>query len=165
LRQDALAAWSQFVALTPKAARRVALGFSLGTGVLIDVAEELHPAPGLLVVAGGFASAREMAVALGYVPGWASWALPDLWNNEQRLSHVAAPVLIIHSRVDEVIPYRDAQRLCRAGGGPRRLLPLEGLAHDGPLNPAGAGAFWQAVIDVAASGDIGRIRGASDSCR
>lgn len=145
LRQDGLAAWRQFVALTPQASRRVVLGFSLGSAVLLDVAPRLQPRPQGLVIGAGFASAREMAVSVGLVPDWAAWLLPDLWNNEERIAEVELPLLILHGRNDGLIPVRDALRLCRAAPGPRRLVLLEHLPHDAPLEPARSAGFWDAV--------------------
>lgn len=154
LRQDALAAWGRFVALTPGAARRVALGFSLGTAVLVDAAPQLEPPPQAVVLGAGFASAREMAVSLGLVPGWAAWALPDLWNSEASIASVAPPLLIVHSRSDEFVSFRDALRLCRAARAPRRLVALDGLTHDAPLDPSASNGFWQPVIDAAHAAEL-----------
>jgi alpha-beta hydrolase superfamily lysophospholipase len=146
LRQDALAAWTRFVALTPQAGSRFVLGFSLGSAVLLEVAPQLEPAPKGLIVGAGFASAREMAVLTGLVPRWAAWLLPDLWNNERHIAQVQQPLLIVHSRADEDVPLQDALRLCRAARAPRRLVMLDGLAHEAPLEPAQSAPFWSAVL-------------------
>lgn len=164
LREDARAAWQRFVADTPRTVRRLALGFSLGSGPLLEVAPSLQPAPAALVLVGGFASARDTAVALGYVPAWAAWALPDLWHNERAIGLVGLPVLIAHSRGDELIPFGDALRLCRAGGGPRRLLPLEGLTHDAPMQPEASAALWSAVLALARGQGLGSVVAAHETC-
>jgi fermentation-respiration switch protein FrsA (DUF1100 family) len=135
------------------------LGFSLGSAVLLDVAGGLRPAPDGIVVGAGFASAREMAVATGVVPGWLAWALPDVWNNEARVSGLAAlplppALLIVHSRSDEVVPVGQAHRLCEAARGARRLVLLDGMSHDGPLMPGKAEAFWRPVVDFVRSGRL-----------
>jgi hypothetical protein len=145
LRQDGFAAWKRFVALTPQASRRFVLGFSLGSAVLLEVAPRLQPPPQGLIVAAGFASAREMAVVTGLVPRWAAWLLPDLWNNERQIARVALPLLIVHGRGDELIPAQDALRLCRAARAPRRLVLVDGLSHDAPLEPAQSAGFWTVV--------------------
>src|SRR5207253_2409200 len=62
LHEDGLAAYGQFLAMTPRASRRYVMGFSLGSGVLLDVISALRPAPAGLVIAAGFTSAREAAV-------------------------------------------------------------------------------------------------------
>ena len=146
LRQDALAAWARFVALTPQARGRFALGFSLGTAVLVDAAPMLEPVPNGVVLGAGFASAREMAVRIGLVPGWAAWLLPDLWNSERDIAQVEPPLLIVHSRADEDVPPADALRLCMATRAPRRLVLLDGLSHEAPLEPAQSAPFWDAVL-------------------
>ncbi|MDZ5457770.1 alpha/beta hydrolase [Azohydromonas lata] len=146
LRQDTLEAWARFVALTPQAAGRFALGFSMGSAVLLDAAPLLEPAPKGLVLGAGFASAREMAVRVGLVPRWAAWLLPDLWNGERGIAQVAQPLLIVHSRADEDVPVGDALRLCQAARAPRQLLLLDGLTHDAPLEPAQSAPFWDAVL-------------------
>lgn len=108
LREDGLAAFERFVALTLDAARRYVMGFSLGSAALLDVADRLQPRPSGAIIASGFASAREIAVSEGRVPGWLAWLLPDVWNNEERVSFVEVPLLIVHSRADEVIPFQQA---------------------------------------------------------
>lgn len=146
LRQDALQAWARFVALTPQAAGRFALGFSMGTAVLVDAMPLLAPAPKGVVLGAGFASAREMAVLTGLIPHWAAWLLPDLWNSERDIARVAQPLLIVHSRADEDVPAADALRLCHAARAPRRLVMLDGLSHEAPLEPAQSAPFWDAVL-------------------
>jgi len=164
LQEDARAAWQQFVALTPHAHRRVALGFSLGSAVLADALGDLQPPPHAVVIGAGFASAREMAVSTGLVPGWAAWVLPDVWNTERALAGIGPPLLIVHSRNDELIPAEQASRLCRAARGPRRMVLLDGMLHDDPLEPARSQAFWGVVIDAMRSGDFGAAGDARRAC-
>lgn len=146
LAEDARAAHARFVALTPRASAHHELGFSLGSAVLIDAAAQLRPRPDGLVIAAGFASAREMAVATGLVAPWAAWALPDLWNNEKRLADIDLPLLIVHGRNDEVVPVEHAYRLRAAARGPHRLVVLDDLLHDAPLDPVASAKFWNTVI-------------------
>lgn len=63
LHQDGLAAWQRFVAFAPSGTRRYVLGFSLRSAVLLDVVNRLQPPPDGIVIASGFASTREVAVA------------------------------------------------------------------------------------------------------
>lgn len=154
LAEDARAAHAQFVALTPRASAHHALGFSLGSAVLIDVAAQLRPRPDGLVIAAGFASAREMAAATGLIAPWAAWALPDLWNNEKRLADIDLPLLIVHGRNDEVVPVEHAYRLRAAARGPRRLVVLDDLLHDAPLDPVASAKFWHTVIGGVTSGHL-----------
>ena len=147
LRQDTLAAHARFVALTPRASRRVALGFSLGSAVLLDAAARLRPAPDAIAIGAGFASAREMAVLAGRVPRGLARLLPDAWNGAARIARLGAmPLLLLHARDDEVVPLSQARRLHAAAGRRARLVVLEGIGHDAPLSPREAAGFWGEVV-------------------
>ncbi|KAI3589122.1 Bem46 protein [Cupriavidus sp. U2] len=146
LREDALAAFAQFRATAPLAARHYVMGYSLGSGVLLDVLDGLRPLPDGLVIGAGFSSARAAAVATGLVPGWLAWALPNPWNNIARLRASKLPVMLIHSRRDETIPFRQAEHLARAAHGPSRLVVFEDLPHNAAIETPFMKTFWAPVI-------------------
>ncbi|MGA8053603.1 MAG: alpha/beta fold hydrolase [Burkholderiales bacterium] len=152
LHQDGLAAYERFLRLTPRSGRRYVFGFSLGTAALLDVVNDLQPPPDGVVLAGVFASAREMAVSTGLASRWLAWLLPDVWNSEDRVGLLKTPLLIIHSRADEVIPYQHAERLDRAATGPHRLILFDGLTHDAPITPGEAEFFWAPIVRYMRSG-------------
>ncbi len=62
--------------------------------------------------------------------------LPARWLS--RLSHatrdyvrdVRCPILIIHSRDDEIIPFRHGEAIFAAANEPRTLLPIRGTHND-----------------------------------
>lgn len=154
LHDDGLAAWRRFVSDTPNASRRYVMGFSLGSGALLDVLDGLQPAPAGMVIAGGFASAKEAAVETGRVPAWIARLLPDPWDNEDELRQSRLPVLFVHSRADEVIPFTHAERLVRAAAGDKRLVAFSALPHDAPTDPAHEGEFWPPIIEYLRSGKL-----------
>ncbi|WP_059413330.1 alpha/beta hydrolase [Cupriavidus basilensis] len=159
LREDGMAAYDQFLAATPRAARRYVMGFSLGSGALLDVAQALRPAPAGMVIAAGFTSARAAAVVTGRVPAWMARLLPEPWDNEERLRRSRLPVLVVHSRADDVIPFSHAERLARAAAGPRRLVALAALPHDAAIEPQWQEAFWAPVVAYLRSGNLGEAGG------
>ncbi|WP_423194231.1 alpha/beta hydrolase [Cupriavidus sp. H18C2] len=146
LRQDALAAYTQFRAAAPRAARHVVMGYSLGSGVLLDVLGGLQPLPDGVVIGAGFRSARAAAVATGLVPGWLAWALPNPWDNIARLRALKLPVMLIHSRCDATIPFHHAEHLVRATQGPSRLVVFECLPHNAAIDATCMNTFWAPVI-------------------
>lgn len=146
LREDALAAFAQFRAAAPQAARHFVMGYSLGSGVLLDVLADLRPLPDGLVIGAGFCSARSAAVATGLVPGWLAWALPNPWDNIARLRALKMPVMLVHSRRDETIPFRHAEHLARATQGPSRLVVFENLPHNAAIETPFMKTFWAPVI-------------------
>lgn len=154
LRQDALAAYEQFRAATPHAVRHHVMGYSLGSGVLLDVVQQLSPQPDGMVIGAGFCSARSAAVATGLVPWWMAWALPNPWNNVARMRSLALPVMLIHSRKDETIPFRQAEHLAHALHGPHRLVVFEELPHNAAIETPYLAKFWAPVIDWLNSGRL-----------
>ncbi|AGW93650.1 MULTISPECIES: alpha/beta hydrolase [Cupriavidus] len=146
LREDALTAYQHFVAATPAAKRRVVLGHSLGSGILLDVAWRFDPQPDGYVIAAGFSSARLAAVQTGRVPGWAAWLLPDPWNNAARASRLARPLLVVHSRDDAVIAPRHAERLASAARQLHALVMLDAMPHNAAILPDHIGVFWAPIL-------------------
>ncbi|WP_407935942.1 alpha/beta hydrolase [Cupriavidus necator] len=146
LRQDALTAYQRFVADTPMAKRRVVLGHSLGSGILLDVARRFVPQPDGYVIAAGFSSARLAAVQTGRVPAWAAWLLPDPWNNAARASKLTQPLLVVHSRDDAVITPPHAERLASAARQLHALVMLDAMPHDAAIVPDHIAAFWAPIV-------------------
>jgi fermentation-respiration switch protein FrsA (DUF1100 family) len=146
LREDARAAYRMFLAATPDATRRYVLGHSLGSGVLLDVARGLAPAPDGVVIASGFSSARTAAVQTGRVPPRLAWLLPDPWNNAARMRRLELPLLLVHSRADEVLPLAHAERLAQAASNLQELVLFDGMPHDAAILPDYMEAFWAPVI-------------------
>lgn len=146
LREDALTAYRHFVAATPAAKRRVVLGHSLGSGILLDVAWRFDPQPDGYVIAAGFSSARLAAVQTGRVPGWAAWLLPDPWNNAARASRLARPLLVVHSRDDAVIAPRHAEHLASAARQLHGLVMLDAMPHNAAILPDHIAAFWAPIL-------------------
>ena len=72
--------------------------------------------------------------------------LPDPWDNERRLRDVHLPLLVVHSRTDEVIPFSHAERLAHAAASPSALVALDGVPHDAAIQPRWEDAVWQPII-------------------
>jgi len=154
LREDALAAYLQFREAASDASRHYVMGYSLGSGVLLDVVASLQPQPDGVVVGAGFSSARAAAVATGLVSRWIAWALPDPWNNIARVRKVKLPVMLVHSRLDATIPFRHMQHMARAIPGPSRLVVFEQLPHNAAIEPAFMKTFWAPVTRYLSSGKL-----------
>ncbi len=128
---DAEAAWRY---LTQE--RRVApgeivvFGRSLGGPIAAQLA--LRQAPAGLVVESAFTSVTDLASEI-------YWFLPVRWMSrfryptEEFLRDVECPVLIIHGRDDEIVPFAHAKALYAAANEPRTLLELPGGHNDATL--------------------------------
>jgi uncharacterized protein len=129
--EDALAAWRHLVEERGIDSRRVILfGRSLGGAVATWLATEHRPRG--LIVESTFRSVPDLAAEL-------YWFLPVRrlarveYPVEGLLPAVEAPVLVIHSRDDEIIPYRHGQALYEAANEPKQLLELAGDHNTGFL--------------------------------
>ncbi|RZT36460.1 alpha/beta hydrolase [Cupriavidus agavae] len=154
LREDALAAYLQFREASSAAARHYVMGYSLGSGVMLDVVGSLQPQPDGVIVGAGFSSARAAAVAKGLVSRWVAWALPDPWNNIARVRKLRLPVMLVHSRLDATIPFHHMQHLARAIPGPSRLVVFEQLPHNAAIEAAFMKTFWAPVAQWLATGKL-----------
>jgi fermentation-respiration switch protein FrsA (DUF1100 family) len=117
-------------------ARLVFHGRSLGGGVACALAA-VRP-PTALVLQSTFSSLALMA--------WQSMRVPrllvlDPFDNAGVVSRLDVPLLVVHGRHDEVIPYAQGQAL--AAAAPKgRLLTLECGHNDLPMDSV----FWQEVL-------------------
>ena len=134
--RDADAAWRH---LTEErgvvASDIVVFGRSLGASVASRLAMEHQPLA--LILESSFTSVPD--VAQDIYP----W-LPVRWLS--RLSHatrdyvrdVQCPVLVIHSRDDEIIPFRHGEEIYASANEPRTLLAIHGTHNDAFLRDARA---------------------------
>lgn len=126
--RDAEAAWAY---LTQERGVRpqdiVVFGRSVGASVAAKLASEHDPSG--LILESSFTSVPDIAAELY------RW-LPARWLS--RLSHatreyvrdVRCPVLVVHSRDDEIIPFHHGEAILAAAPEPRSLLVLHGTHND-----------------------------------
>ena len=143
-REDGFAAWRAFRARLPAATRACAYGLSLGSGVLLDVASELTPAPDCVATSGAFTSARDLAVLFHRVPRWLAKLLPDVLDNVEGAARLKAPLLVEHGDRDELFPVAYAERIAAAHPG-AELAIVPGMKHGDPVaHPTEAA--WRSVV-------------------
>lgn len=126
--EDARAAWRYLVEDRAVPAERVIVfGRSLGGAVAAVLAAEHRP--GGLIVESAFRSVPDLAAEI-------YWFLPVRrlarieYPVERKLRSVQAPLLIVHSRDDEIIPFHHGEVLYRAANAPKQLLELSGGHND-----------------------------------
>lgn len=144
LHQDGKAAWAAFRARLPPGTRACAYGLSLGSGVLLETAPELQPAPDCLIVYGAFTSGLAAAAHLRNLPAPLIGLLPDVFESEKNARRAPAPLLVQHGDADELFPVSMAEGIARAA--PQgRLLVMPGYKHAQPLVEPDDAA-WDPVI-------------------
>jgi len=122
--RDADAAWEHLVTERGEdPARTVVFGRSLGGAVATWLATKHKPAA--LIVESSFTSVAEMAAHLyPFMP--VRLILRLRYPVIDFLARITCPVLIVHSRDDEIIPFSMGKALYKAAPAPKAFLELEG---------------------------------------
>lgn len=128
---DAMAAWDY---LTDKRNipedKIVIFGRSLGAAIAAYLASEVDPRA--VILESGFTSIPDMASKI-------YWYLPArhlsrfYYPTAKHAARIDAPVLVIHSSEDELIPYSHGQKTFEAANEPKKLFTMTGSHNDGFL--------------------------------
>lgn len=126
---DAEAAWRYLTEQRRIPSCRIVLfGESLGGAVASWLAARQQPAA--LVIASGFTSVPDLAQHFyPFMP--VRWLARLRYDTRENLRAVTAPLLIAHSREDEIIPFEHGQALYAAANPPKHFLELAGGHNDG----------------------------------
>lgn len=108
------------------AERIILFGHSLGTGVAVETATRV-PAAALVVEAGYTSIADRGQELYPYLP--VRYIMRSHFASLEKIARVRVPILFLHSRTDDVIPYAHGERLFAAATGRKRFVTVRG-AHD-----------------------------------
>lgn len=127
--RDAEAAWRYLTDARGIAPQQIVIyGRSLGGGVASHLAAQ-HRA-GALVLESSFTSLHDAAAGVyPWLP--VHWLLRYRYPVQENLARVAIPVLIMHSRADELIPFAHGERLYAAAAEPKRFFEIGGTHNEG----------------------------------
>ncbi|MDW4551245.1 alpha/beta hydrolase [Defluviimonas sp. D31] len=110
--------------------RIVLFGRSLGAAVAAYVAGRQKP--GALILESGFVSVPDLGAAIyPWLP--VRWLARIRFPTDEFLQSSACPVLVIHSRDDEIIPFEQGVKLHAAARLPKAFLEIRGGHNDGFL--------------------------------
>jgi fermentation-respiration switch protein FrsA (DUF1100 family) len=129
--RDAEAAWRYLtVERRIPASRIILFGRSLGAAIAARLASRQQPAA--LIIESGFVSVPELA---GRLYPWlpVRWLARFKYATSTHLKHLSVPVLIIHSRDDEIIPFDQGRSLFESAHEPKHFMELRGGHNDGFL--------------------------------
>ena len=130
LLSDAAAAYA-FAVARYDAARIVAWGFSLGTGVAVALAAD-RPV-GRLILEAPYTSTADMAASL-------FWFMPvrlvmrDQFRSDERIGRVTIPLLIMHGDRDPAIPIHFGERLFALAHEPKQFVRFPEGGHENLQN-------------------------------
>ena len=147
--RDAEAAWKWLTQARGVPPDRIAVfGRSLGGSIAAWLAAEHTPAG--LMVESSFVSVPELAAGLyPFLP--ARLLSRFSYDTAAYLGRRVCPVLVVHSRHDEIIPFEHGQRLFEAAREPRQFLEILGSHNDGFLMSGqlyrdGVEAFFDQIL-------------------
>lgn len=126
IRRDAQAAWRYLREERGiPASRIVVFGRSLGAAVAADLAAQVNP--GAVILESAFTSAADLGAALyPWLP--VRLLIRHEYEVLERVSAIDAPILVVHGRDDEIVPFGHGRRIAGASGAP--LLELRGGHND-----------------------------------
>lgn len=128
---DAEAAWHYLVTERHIAPQRIILfGRSLGAAVAARLATNRRPAA--LIVESAFTSVPDMAAEL--YPWLPTRLLRRLhYNTLAAVRQISCPLLVIHSRQNEIIPFQHGEAIFAAADTAKDFLEIKGGHNDGFL--------------------------------
>lgn len=148
LYRDGEAAVDALLAAGIAPERLVFVGRSLGSGVATEMA--LRRTCALLVLISPYTSMVDMG---RIVAGpFAAFAVPDRYDNLEKIGRVRVPVVILHGVLDEVIPVRMGRRLA-AVSSKIRLVEVPGASHN--VFPGLEEILAREILEIAAGGLAG----------
>ncbi|RMD70539.1 MAG: alpha/beta hydrolase [Gammaproteobacteria bacterium] len=134
----------------------IVFGRSLGGAIAAHLAA--RRAPKALILESTFTSLPELAAELyPFLP--AKWLTRFRYDTRGALKDLRSPLLIIHSREDEIIPFHHALSLYRTAPPPKALLAIHGSHNGGfreslPLYTQGLEGFLAFLEGQSLPGDL-----------
>ena len=108
----------------------IVFGRSLGAAVAAHLATRYQVRA--LILESAFTSVPDMAAALyPFLP--TRWLVRFSYATKDSVENRSCPLLVIHSRDDEIVPFEQGQALFAAANPPKRFLELRGGHNDGFL--------------------------------
>ncbi|MCG6663361.1 alpha/beta hydrolase [Halomonas kenyensis] len=131
--EDARTAWRWLTEQAEASPGEIVLfGRSLGAAVAAELAASLAPdvEPAALILESPFRSVPALGQQLyPFLP--VRWLATLDYPTERYVSEISAPILVIHSRDDEIIPYSEGEAVFQAAGEPREMLTIQGGHNTG----------------------------------
>lgn len=125
---DARAAWDHLVGKRGVPPERVVVfGRSLGGAIAAHLAAERTPRA--LILESAFSSVPDLASDLSWLP--LRWIACFDYETAESVKAVKCPVLVVHSREDEVVPFAHGERIFSAAPAPKSFLEIRGSHNAG----------------------------------
>jgi len=127
--RDAEAAWNYLNYNQGISGNQIIIfGRSLGASIAGWLAGQHTPAA--LIIESGFTSVASMGQRFyPFLP--VRWLTHIKYDTKRYIKHVSCPVLVAHSKTDEIIPYQEGREIFEAAPWPKQFLEMQGGHNDG----------------------------------
>ena len=106
----------------------IIFGRSLGASIATWLASKQTPAA--LIIESGFTSVPAMAQRLyPFLP--VHWLTHFKYNTKQYVKNISCPVMVAHSKGDDIIPYDEGREIFEAAPMPKQFLEMRGGHNEG----------------------------------
>ncbi len=145
-------------AIAPK--EIVIFGRSMGGAAAAHLAAKTKPAA--VVLESTFTSIPDVVRGLPLLGPVLALAVRHHFPNIQIIPNIQAPILIIHSKDDHIIPYAHGQRLYEAATAPKEFLHISGDHNEGfvlsmPVYMEGWERFLEPLLPAASTNDASEL--------
>ena len=129
--------------------RIIVFGRSLGASIAAWLASQHRPAA--LILESPFSSVVSMGQRLyPFLP--VKWLAKFSYDTRQYVSAITCPLLVVHSKTDEIVPYAEGRLVFDAAPADKRFLDIRGGHNDGFLASGqtyinGLESFIEAVLE------------------
>jgi len=129
--QDAQAAWNYLTHTQHYQAEEIIVwGRSLGAAIAANLAAKQQPKA--VILESSFTSVPDLATQL-YPLLPVRWISHYQYNVMDSVKNIRRPILIVHSRDDEIIPFKHGARLFEAANEPKEFLEIKG-SHNASID-------------------------------
>jgi len=146
---DAEAAWNYLTEQRNISQKEIVIfGRSLGGAIAADLAKDKTPK--VLIIDSTFTSFQELAADKSYeifFPIPVALLSRFEYNTIEDIKRASCPVLIVHSKDDETIPYSHGCKLFKWANEPKEFLKISGTHNEGFLTSKGYEVGLAAFID------------------
>jgi len=132
---DGTAALDYLVKREGKISKRIIIyGQSLGGHLAATVADRNQEKIDGLVVEGAFSSHRDIAADMMGIFGWLGRiSTAEKYSGKKSIKTYKKPLLVIHSREDKTVPYKQGVKLYEKGNQPKSFYQIDSCHICGPL--------------------------------
>lgn len=126
----------------------IIMGRSLGSASAIEIASSYENEIGGLIIESGFAYIMPLLSLLGINTDKLSISGESGFHHIEKIGSFNKPVLVIHARLDHIIPFTDGLALYNASKSPKkRLLEIKHANHNN-IFELGLAEYMQAIRDL-----------------